>query len=463
MSQAVPAGRTPSHPEARAGSPEGASTTLRFTATLALTAAYVAFAVWASSPWRAELRDAIGPVMSWVIPIFLAYVPAVLIGFMVFTLITLRYRVPSLDPPRGPWPEGEWPPVTILTAARNEESAIGLALERFADLSYNGPLTVILADNNSTDRTAEVAEETARRRGLELSRIFEPEAGKWRALNRALESVETPIVVTVDADTLLHPEALKYLVSGLMREPEGQHVSACAGALVVESPMHNLLTRMQSWDYRLGINGIKRMQAAYDSTLVAQGAFSAYWMEDVRAVGGWPDAIGEDIVLTWSMMRTRGLAQYEPCALGATAAPDRVSQLMRQRSRWAQGMLEGLQRNPPARQPRVLARFVSGLDYLVPLLDLGYVFFWIPGIILFIAGYPLLFSWWSMMVLPITLVIYGLLRRWQERHVFRRLGIHPRHDVLGFFGYLFVYRALVSPAALRGYAEYLAGAPRRWR
>ena len=430
---------------------------------LGLTAAYVAFAVWASSPWRAELCDAIGPVMAWVIPAFLAYVPAVLIGFMVFTLITLRYRVPSLDPPRGAWPEGAWPPVTVVIAARDEESAIGPTLERIADLSYDGPLTAILADNNSTDRTAEVAEETARHRGLELWRAFEPEPGKWRALNRALESVETPIVVTVDADTLLHPEALKYLVSRLMREPEGQHVCACAGALVVEDPTRNLLTRMQSWDYRLGINGVKRMQSAYDSTLVAQGAFSAYWTDDVLAVGGWPNAIGEDIVLTWSMMASRGLIEYEPCALGATAAPERVPQLMRQRSRWAQGMLEGLQRNPPASQPRVLARFVSGLDYLVPLLDFGYVFFWIPGVVLFIAGYPLLFSWWSMLVLPITLVIYGLLRRWQERHVFRRLGFHPRHDILGFFGYLFGYRALTSPAALRGYMEYLAGAPRRWK
>jgi biofilm PGA synthesis N-glycosyltransferase PgaC len=435
---------------------------LRFAVALGLTVAYVAFAVWASSPWRAELRDAIGPVMAWVIPIVLAYVPTVLIGFMVFTLITLRYRVPSLDPPSGSWPVGEWPPVTVVTAARDEESAIGPALQRIADLSYDGPLTAILADNDSSDHTVEVAEETARGRGLKLRVTYEPQAGKWRALNKALESVETSIVVTVDADTLLHPDALKYLVSRLMGEPEGQHVCACAGALVVESPARNLLTRMQSWDYRLGINGVKRMQSAYDCTLVAQGAFSAYRTDDVRAVGGWPDAIGEDIVLTWSMMRSRGLVEYEPCALAATAAPERVSQLMRQRSRWAQGMFEGLRCNPPAEQPRALARFVSGLDYLVPLLDVGYVFFWVPGIVLFIAGYPLLFSWWSMLVLPITLVIYGLLRRWQEHHVFRRLGFHPRHDALGFFGYLFGYRALVSPAALRGYMEYLSGA-RRWK
>jgi poly-beta-1,6-N-acetyl-D-glucosamine synthase len=92
------------------------------------------------------------------------------------------------------------------------------------------------------------------------------------------------------------------------------------------------------------------------------------------------------------------------------------------------------------------------------MLDIGYVFFWIPGVILFIFGYPLLFSWWSMLVIPITLIIYGLLRRWQERHVFRRLGVHPKHDTGGFYGYLFAYQALTSSASL----QYLTGAARRW-
>jgi poly-beta-1,6-N-acetyl-D-glucosamine synthase len=126
-------------------------------------------------------------------------------------------------------------------------------------------------------------------------------------------------------------------------------------------------------------------------------------------------------------------------------------------------MFESLHRNPPRRQPRVLAKLVAGIDYLVPLLDIGYIFFWIPGVILFIFGYPLLFSWWSMLVIPITLVIYGLLRRWQERHVFRRLGVHPKHDSGGFFGYLFAYQALTSSASLRGYLQYLTGSARRWK
>ncbi len=40
--------------------------------------------------------------MAWVIPSLLAYVPGLLIGFLAFTLLTLRYRVPSPEPPTGP-------------------------------------------------------------------------------------------------------------------------------------------------------------------------------------------------------------------------------------------------------------------------------------------------------------------------------------------------------------------------
>ena len=136
---------------------------------------------------------------------------------------------------------------------------------------------------------------------------------------------------------------------------------------------------MQSWDYRLGINGVKRTQAAYNSALVAQGAFSAYWTDDIRAVGGWPDAIGEDIVLTWSLMASRGPRPVRALALASRPCPSGSRHFMRQRSRWARGMFEGIRINPPHRQPRVLAKFVAGIDYLVPLLDIGYVFFWVPG------------------------------------------------------------------------------------
>jgi biofilm PGA synthesis N-glycosyltransferase PgaC len=436
--------------------------TIRFAIASSLTLAWVAFAVWVSEPWRAELEAAIGPVMAWVIPLFLAYIPALVIGFMIFTLLITRYRGLPLDPPQGDWPDGEWPSVTVLIAASNESDAIVRTLEQIAGVMYGGSVEVVVTDNNSTDDTAVLADAAGERFGLHYRRVFEPRHGKHDALNAALASVTTPLVVTVDADTHLQHESLTRLVVRLTSRPQGQHVSACAAALVAENPLASFVTRMQQWDYRLGINGVKRMQAAYNTALVAQGAFSGYWTSDLRAVGGWPDAIGEDIVLTWAMLGSRGIVQYEPLALGFTVVPEKLDRLLSQRSRWARGMLEGLRTHPP-KQPRVLPKLVAGIDYLVPLLDIGVIFFWVPGVILFLFGYPLIFGWWSMLLLPITLAVFGFMQGWQARHVFRTLDIHPQPDKRGFLGYLFAYQVLTSAAALRGYGQHLAGSGRRWR
>jgi hypothetical protein len=110
-----------------------------------------------------------------------------------------------------------------------------------------------------------------------------------------------------------------------------------------------------------------------------------------------------------------------------------------------------------------LAKLVAGIDYLVPLLDIGIIFFWVPGVILFLFGYPLIFGWWSMLLLPVTLVIFGFMQRWHARHVFRTLDIHPQSDKRGFLGYLFAYQVLTSAAALRGYGQHIVGSSRRWK
>ena len=281
--------------------------------------------------------------------------------------------------------------MTVVIAAWNEEAAIVPTLERIAGLTYRGALEVVLADNNSTDRTAELAEAA---RGGSASTIGASSSPSRESIARSTRCSRRRDPARGHRRRRHLSPARGAHLSGRARDatPQDQHVCACAGALVVENPDANFLTRMQQWDYRLGINGVKRMQAAYNSALVAQGAFSAYWTEDVRAVGGWPDAIGEDIVLTWTMMDSRGIVQYEPLALGSTDVPERLATSCASARAGRAACSRDRAAHPPQTQPRVLAKFVAGIDYLVPFLDIGFVFFWIPGLILFILGYPLIFS-----------------------------------------------------------------------
>jgi hypothetical protein len=76
-----------------------------------------------------RLANAIGPDSAWVIPLVLAYIPGVVIGLLCFTLIPARHQPPSLRPPEGPRPNGQWPAITVVVAAYHEEDAIELTLD----------------------------------------------------------------------------------------------------------------------------------------------------------------------------------------------------------------------------------------------------------------------------------------------------------------------------------------------
>ena len=74
------------------------------------------------------------------------------------------------------------------------------------------------------------------------------------------------------------------------------------------------------------------MQSMYHGTLVAQGAFSLYRKAALEAVGGWPESVGEDIVMTWAMLQKGYRVGYAEDAIVFTDAPTTFRQFYQQRS-----------------------------------------------------------------------------------------------------------------------------------
>ncbi len=126
-------------------------------------------------------------------------------------------------------------------------------------------------------------------------------------------------------------------------------------------------------------------------------------------------------------------------------------------------MFEALHTRPPRTQPRVLAKFVTGIDYLVPFLDIGVIFFWVPGVILFLFGYPLIFGWWSMLLLPITLIVFAFCAAGRNSTFSAASTFIPRLTDEGSSATSLVYQVLSSFASLRGYGQYILGSGRRWK
>jgi biofilm PGA synthesis N-glycosyltransferase PgaC len=196
----------------------------------------------------------------------------------------------------------------VLAAARNEAERIQETISYIARQDYPGPIEVLVVDNASTDGTRAVAEAYGAATGQRVRCIDERCPGKNHALNTGLAAVGTELVITLDADTVLHPQAIRQLVTRLVSAPPD--VQAVAGSVLVRNSRDSLWTRMQG---------------LYQGTLVAQGAFSLYRTQALRQAGGWPDAIREDIVLTWQLMRQGARVYYEPSAVAFTAAPTRLA------------------------------------------------------------------------------------------------------------------------------------------
>ncbi len=418
-----------------------------------LASSWLGLSVWISRPWIHELASVISLVPALVVVSCLAFVPGFIVAMLAASLLLDRQPPMKVLHPMNS--------ITILIAARNEEAGIEETLRYLADQDYDGRVSVVLVDNGSTDTTAKLARSVGRDLGLNLRVVSEPMPGKCHALNRGLVAVRTKLVVTVDADTLLHRSALRLLVSRL--ESSLPSVAAVAGCVLVRNSRHNLWTRLQEWDYFLGIASVKRMQGLFQTTLVAQGAFSLYRTKAVRSAGGWPDAIGEDIVLTWELMRSGARIYYEPLAVAFTTAPETMHQFARQRARWARGMLEGLRTVPPWRQQQGFAKVLTAIDLVIPVLDCTYVLVWIPGLVLACFGIYWFVGPVTVAVLPVTLAVYGLLYRYQRRQVFEPLGLRVRRNGLGFFLFIVGYQLVMSSVSVAGYVQQLAGSRRRWK
>jgi biofilm PGA synthesis N-glycosyltransferase PgaC len=424
----------------------------RFGIAFTVATLWLGLSLWLSLSWIRGLATHITIVPAVLVVVFLALIPGHLVAFLAVGL--LLDRPPPLVAVRPSTP------VTVLLAARNEADTIAETLDYLAHQDYEGELRVYLIDNGSTDETTALAEAAAARNGVDLTVLHETQPGKNFALNTGLAQVTTPLVVTVDADTLLQKSAIRLLVARLQSSPVD--VVAVAGHLMVRNSRAGIWARLQVWDYLLGIAAVKRVQGMFQGTLVAQGAFSGYRTDALRAAGAWPAAIGEDIVLTWHLLRA-GRVYHEPLALGFTGVPTTLRQLGRQRSRWARGMLEGISAVPPWSPRKRTVRALAMIDLVIPFLDLAYVLAWLPGIGLAATGRFWIVGPMTLAVMPMTLLLYGLLYRIQKRTVFGPLGLRPRRDVGAFLLFLTVYQAVMSLVSVRGYAQHLAGRRHIWK
>ena len=241
----------------------------------------------------------------------------------------LRRRPPVL-------PEDFRPAVTVLIPAYNEERVVVRTVNSV--LASDWPnLEVVVVDDGSQDSTAAQLE-NAFGSNPRVRILHQPNRGKPAALNLALRAVTTEILVGVDADTRFEPGTVR----ALLRHFVDPNVAAVAGNTKVAN-RHNLLTRWQALEYITSQNLDRRAFDVLNCITVVPGAVGAWRTDVVRACGGFsPDTVAEDTDLTLTILRRGYRIKYDDVAVAWTEAPQRWSDLIRQRFRWTFGTFQSV-------------------------------------------------------------------------------------------------------------------------
>jgi len=226
------------------------------------------------------------------------------------------------------------PLVSVLIPAFNEEAVIAQTV-RAALASHYPKLEVIVVDDGSSDATSDrVLKFFGHDSRVRLLR--QPNHGKSAALNHALAEASGEIIVTIDADTQVDPEA----ISRLVRHFSDPHVGAVAGNVKVMN-RNRWLTRWQALEYITSQNLEKRAFDLLNCIPVVPGAVGAWRAQVMRDSGGFAaDTVAEDTDLTLTIRRHGWKIVYDEDAIGRTEAPETMETLVRQRFRWTFGTLQ---------------------------------------------------------------------------------------------------------------------------
>jgi len=248
-------------------------------------------------------------------------------------IIGLLALIEKLRPDHAAMPNPP-PTVTVLIPAHNEESVIVQTVTSVlaSDLK---DLRIIVVNDGSADRTGELLDENFSRQPR-VRIIHQVNRGKAAALNLAMSLADTDIVVTIDADTEIEPDA----VSKLVRHFSDPKVGAVAGNVKVGN-RSRWLTRWQALEYITSQNMEKRAFDLLNCITVVPGALGAWRKKAIEAAGGiTADTVAEDADLTIAIRRLGWRISYDEEAIAWTEAPETAGQLIRQRFRWTFGTLQ---------------------------------------------------------------------------------------------------------------------------
>jgi poly-beta-1,6-N-acetyl-D-glucosamine synthase len=272
------------------------------------------------------------------------------------------------------------PKVSILVPCFNEgenviETIAALVLQNYPNFE------IVAINDGSTDRTGEILNElTAQYPNLRVVH-HATNQGKAMGLRMGALVARGEYLVCIDADAVLHANAIAHLVAPLLRHPR---VGAVTGNPRIRN-RSTLLGRIQVGEFSSIIGLIKRAQRIYGNVFTVSGVIAAFRRAALNRIGYWSvDMVTEDIDVSWALELDHWSIQYQPNAVCWILMPETFRGLWKQRLRWAQGgaevFLKHIKHIWTWRQRRM---WMLMSEYIV---SVAWAFAWTFSILLWVLG-----------------------------------------------------------------------------
>ncbi|HVH43022.1 MAG TPA: glycosyltransferase family 2 protein [Labilithrix sp.] len=327
------------------------------------------------------------------------------IGFVTLSLRAIRRDLALEDvrPALGRVHDRFLPKVTLLVPAYNEEVTICESINSLLRLRYPS-FEIVICNDGSKDKTVDVLLRQfhfvrtevdydaqlacAKIRGFyevrgplppglrRLVLIDKENGGKADALNAAINVSQGEFVTSMDADSLLTPDALLLAARPIVDDREGVvavgvQVGISNGSLVEDGRVVEMrlpstwIARFQIVEYMRSFAQGRVAFAALRSLLVLSGVFALMRRDLVVAIGGFltktmqakvgieycgagAHTVCEDMEIVVRLhrylldKRLPGKIEILPFPTAWTEAPENYKDIGKQRSRWYRGLLEVL-------------------------------------------------------------------------------------------------------------------------
>lgn len=270
--------------------------------------------------------------------------------------------------------------ISILVPAYNEEITIIQTINSLINLKYKN-YEIIIIDDGSKDNTSKKVIQYCEMQKVNrfvlnkiptkpIHAIYEgslkeipimlvkkENGGKADSLNVGINVSNYPWFICIDADSILQVDSLQKIVEPIIKD---SRVVASGGVIMLNNGVKlkngkiekydlpkNILANMQVIEYNRTFLASRIMFDKINANLIISGAFGLFRKDIVVAAGGYdPSTRGEDMELVIKLhtfCRANKIdyrMRYVSDAICWTQAPEKLSDLAKQRKRWHIGLFE---------------------------------------------------------------------------------------------------------------------------